>query len=128
MSKIVKRSTLDLDKQIELEQSVQSAAPAMSGKVISKDVQQASVQAHDLLRQAQMQAIEIKKEAQNILKRVHEEREKAIKKGFDEGRQEGLTSVSEMIAQAAHQKEVIFEGLERNMLKLVYDICEKIIG
>lgn len=132
MEKILKRKDLseklDLHQQLGLDESVAIGMPASSGRVIRKDVREALTDAQKIVQQAREEAARIKKQAEEILQKIHEERERERKKGQDEGRQKGLAEVSQKIVAATHEKERLFRDIERDIIRLTYDIAEKIIG
>ena len=131
--KIVKKKdfegTLVLEDQVIRDESITvGMAPAGSRRVISKEVYEATSEAQGIVDGARAEVQKVRREAEGILKRVNEEMERAKKKGFEEGREEGLAQVSEMLVSATHAKEKMFQGIEREVIKLVYTISEKIIG
>ncbi|MBI2339093.1 MAG: type III secretion system stator protein SctL [Deltaproteobacteria bacterium] len=132
-SKIVKRK--DFEGKLGLEDQVardEGAAVGFSSagerRVISRDVYAAVSEAQKIIDEARGEAQRIRREAEALLKRINGEMEKAKKEGFEEGREEGLAQVSELLLEATHAKEKMFEGIERQVIRLVYDISEKIIG
>ncbi|MBI4411753.1 MAG: hypothetical protein HY541_04650 [Deltaproteobacteria bacterium] len=133
MGKIVKKKdfegNLGLKDQVARNESAVSGVSAVGDRrVISKEIYAASSEAQGIIDEARAEAQKIRREAEGILQRVNEEMEKARKKGFEEGEEEGLAEVSEMLLAATHAKEKMFEGVEREIIKLVYDISEKIVG
>lgn len=130
-SKIVKRGeregALDLEGELALDLSSDFGLP-QTGGVIRKDVHQAMGEAQKVIEQARVEALRIKKGAENILRRVEEEREAAKREGFEKGKEEGMAQVTEMLVAVTHKNEKMFEGLERELVNLVYDIAEKVIS
>lgn len=130
--KIVKRKDFAgrfaLDKQISMEDAADVGVSPGKGGVIRKDVYGASVEAKKVIEEAKKEAARIKKDAQDILNRVKEKMESEKKRGFDKGKEEGLAKVSALLISANHQKEKMFKDVEQDIIRLVYDIAEKIIG
>lgn len=131
MAKIVKKQDiaqkLDLEKQVSLDSSVDMGMHS-GGRVISREVHGAMDRARHILQEAQVEANRVRDEAREILGRVETEKKKACEAGFAEGRDRGLGQVTTMITEATSFKERMFDGLEKGILNLVYDIAEKIIG
>lgn len=119
---------LDLSEQVTREEITPIGLVLEAGGVLRKGVHEATGQAQKIIDQAKLESTRIKKEAQDILNRVKEETEAAKKEGFVTGREEGLSQTTELLVKATHQKEKMFEGFEKNVVKLVYDIAEKILG
>ncbi len=132
MSKIVKREEyqkkLNLEEQVGLDEAIEVGEPLGEERVISGAVYGASNQARTMIEQAREEGRKIKKEAEEILKRVQEEMEKAKKRGFEEGREKGLAEVTLTLTAAVKEKEKMFDGIEREAVRMVYDIAEKILG
>lgn len=132
MSKIVKREELakrlNLEEQLEREDTIDLVLPAEEGSVISQDTYQASAAARRVMESAKAEAHRIKKEAEDILKRVQERMEESKKRGFEEGCEQGRAEISEMLIAAIAAKEKMFDGVEHDLVKMVYEISEKILG
>ncbi|MDO8518575.1 MAG: FliH/SctL family protein [Deltaproteobacteria bacterium] len=123
--KIVKRN--DLASELAFDGAVKVGL-SQEGKVIRKDVHKAVADADRIIEQGREEANRIKRDAESILKRVEAECLAARKEGYAKGKEEGLGQVTELLAKATHSKEKMFEGLEKDLIRLVYDIAEKIIG
>lgn len=132
MSKIVKKqdraNTMDLAEQVRLEESTEPGLVPEPGKVIRRDVAGASAEAHKIIEEARAEATRIRRQASDLLSRVSQESERARNEGFEKGREEGLAQATEFIFAARREKETMYDGLESEMIKLVYDIAEKVIG
>jgi len=130
--KIVKRNEiadrLDLKDRLQLNETGEVDFAPLAGHVVRKEVRSAADEARKIIQEAREEAVKIKNEASAILAKVEKEREESRKKGLKEGREEGLAQVSKLLVGATHQKELMFAGLERDIIRLVYDISEKIIG
>src|SRR5262245_59976367 len=77
--------------------------------LIKGDVYSAGNKAGELLQKAQG-------EAEEIIRRAIEEREKEKKDGFQEGYQEGLAQVTELLAKARVEYDVIMRNASKDML------------
>ncbi len=131
--KILKREeynrNLDLSEQVSQEDTSHVGGLSVGeSRVISQEVYAATDKAKEIINEANEEARRIKEQAQSILKRVEEEMEKAKAKGFEEGKNQGLADVTALMSQAVHAKEKMFEGVEKDAVKLVYDIAEKVLG
>jgi type III secretion protein L len=89
--------------------------------LIKGDVYSAGNKAREILQKAQG-------EAEEIIRRAIEQREKEKKDGFQEGHQEGLAQVTELLAKARVEYDVIMRNASKDMLDLAFKIAEKIIG
>lgn len=119
---------LDLKDRLQLNEPGEIDFAPVSGHVVRKDVRDALDEARRIIQEARGEAAKIRNEAAAILAKVEKEREEAKKRGHKEGREEGLAQVSRLLVGATHQKEKMFAGLERDIIRLVYDIGEKILG
>ena len=98
------------------------------GSVLNKNVIDAQEQAGEVIVAAEAQAAKIRAEAETLLKEVEVAREEAKKRGYSEGREEGLASVTEAAAKLAELKEMFYTGAEEEIIKLVTTMAEKVIG
>ncbi len=119
-------SRLDLNDELGAPNRVSVSAPR--SKVLSPTDLKESKQASAIIQAAQEEASRIKDKARDIMARVEGEAKKAMEQGYKDGRDEGLASVTEMLATAQHQKEITLKNFEKDIIRLVYDIAEKIIG
>lgn len=132
-SKILKRQDLEdsmnLDDQVKSDDHEERAPViATKGRVISQEVYQASDAGRKIIEEAQEEARQIKKKAEEILKRVHDERTRVLKEGYEEGKNQALAEVTELLATATYQKEEMFKNVEHDAVKLVYEVAEKVLG
>ncbi|MBI3540905.1 MAG: hypothetical protein HY073_02035, partial [Deltaproteobacteria bacterium] len=56
------------------------------------------------------------------------EKEEEKKKGYETGREEGLLTLSEKILEVGQAKEKIFQEAEPQIIQMVMEIAEKVIG
>lgn len=132
MARIVKKdelsTKLDLQEQIELRSDEGIDLGVEPGRVIRKQSQEAFNEAKQIIEEARRQAEKIKVEAKALLGRVEDQCTAARNKGYAEGREQGLAEVTTMLTKAKQNHEALFQDLECQVVQLVYDISEKIIG
>jgi len=133
MAKILKgddyKKRIDLKTKVEFEDRASSlfevAEPSV---VVSKEVLDTQTKARAILEEATSEAAQIKREAKEILDQVKEEMEKSKKKGEEQGFQEGLGRALEYLNKIHLLREKMFQNLEPQVVKLVFNIVEKVIG
>lgn len=81
-----------------------------------------------ILQRAQDEAREIRRRASEVLEQAEREREEERKRGYEEGREEGLGEFSEKVMEAGHAKEKVLREAEPEIVRMVMDIAEKVIG
>lgn len=91
------------------------------GGIIKGEIYTASAKAREILQKAQH-------EAEEIIRRAVEEREREKKGGYQEGYQEGLAQVTELLAKARVEYDQILKNSQKDLLNLGFKIAEKIIG
>jgi len=130
--KILKRedisSRMDLSEQLEQDLDTGSASMDGGGKVLSQDFINASEEGKRIILQAREEARKIKADALAIYQKIQDEVTKAKEKGYEEGTEEAKAEFTELMTAAHHAKEKLFENIERDTIKLIYDISEKILG
>lgn len=89
--------------------------------IIKGDIYTASSKAREILQKAQQ-------EAEEIIRKACEEREKERKGGYQQGYEEGLAQVTEMLAKARVEYDQILKSSQHDVLNLAFKIAEKIIG
>lgn len=132
MAKILKGD--EFKKRLNLQDRIESDSPATFGGatevggVIDREVLDASGRARQILEEAKGDAAKIKAEAKDLLGQVQVEMERSKKEGYDLGYQEGLQQGLEMLQRVKELRQKLFDDNEREMVKLVFEIAEKIIG
>lgn len=130
MDKILKKSDLEknvsLDDQLQMNESTDMFDDGR--KIYRPDTIQARTEAEKIMAKAVEEAEAIKKRARDIYSRVEEVTEEAKQRGYDAGREEGLSEATEIIVAANNYKENMLEEMEPEIISLVYDIAEKVIG
>lgn len=133
MAKIVKgtdyKSKMNLQDRIEsdLPSSTISPVPGLGG-VIDREVLGAGEQAKAIIADAKQDAVRVKVEAQELLAQVHEEMERSKQAGYDAGYQEGVQQGLELLVRVKELRAKLFSDNEREMVRLIFAIAEKIIG
>ncbi|EKD51672.1 MAG: flagellar assembly protein FliH [uncultured bacterium] len=130
-SKVIKRDCVDeqisLENRLELEEFAEKESP-VSSKIISESEVQALSQSEVIVNKAQEESKRVKEKAKELYLQVETKMAEAKKQGFEQGRQEGLATVTGQLVQIeAHQKKLI-ESIEKESVSLVYEIAQKIVG
>ncbi len=98
------------------------------GGVVNRKILDAGAQADEILAEARAQAELIRNEAQQMLSEVEEIRERARVEGYAEGKTEGEASVTTMMMELASLREQFYDTAEPEVIKLVGQIAEKVMG
>lgn len=129
MAKIFRKEELSeklsLEDQISLDGSTSTGSKS---KVINQDAFEVSDKAKRAIQDAQEEAERIKKHARELLLKVKAEVETAREKGFALGKEQGLKESADFMLKLSAEKQALINHLEKDVMKLVYDISEKIIG
>ncbi|MFO1464571.1 MAG: FliH/SctL family protein [bacterium] len=132
MAKILKgdefKKRLNLQDRIESDMGSSFGAGGEVGGVIDRETLDAAGRARLIIEEAKGDAARIKQEAKEVLAQVQEEMEKSKRQGYDLGYQEGLQQGLEMLQRVKELRQKLFDDNEREMVKLVFEIAEKIIG
>src|SRR5215510_9543653 len=132
MGKILKgeeyKKKIDLKTKVEFEDRANVFDGAEPSVVVSKEALDTQAKVRGILEEATAEAAQIKKDAREILGQVHEEMEKSKKKGEEQGFQEGLGRALEYLNKIHLLREKMFQNLEPQVVKLVFNIVEKVIG
>ncbi|HKX11963.1 MAG TPA: FliH/SctL family protein [bacterium] len=132
MAKILKgedfKKRLNLQDRIDSDLSSTFSGGHEIGGVIDREILDASDQAKIIISEAKAAADRIKGEAKEVLGQVQAEMEKSRQQGFEQGKQEGLQNGLEMLQRVKELRQKLFDDNEREMVKLVFEIAEKIIG
>ncbi|MCC6273657.1 MAG: hypothetical protein IT572_09360 [Deltaproteobacteria bacterium] len=132
MAKILKgdefKKRMNLQDRIESDLSSSFGGGPEVGGVIDREVLDASGRARQIIEEAKGDAARIKAEAKEVLAQVQVEMERSKKEGYDLGYQEGLQQGLEILQRVKELRQKLFDDNEREMVKLVFEIAEKIIG
>ncbi|MDO8494800.1 MAG: FliH/SctL family protein [Deltaproteobacteria bacterium] len=127
--KIVKSK--DLEKtlgSLQTKSNPPAYAASEEGGVIRKEEIVAQSKAQQLIARAEADADQIRKEATALKERIGQEMETAKKRGYEEGKRQGHSEMTEEVAKAKALQEKFFKDAEPKMIKLVLSIAEKVIG
>ena len=131
MGRIIKGQ--DCDPMMTLEGDVNRPQGSVATRlpdrgVIKRDILSAVEQGEGILNEAKKEAKRILQQAKITLKSAAEHVESRRQDGFDQGYQEGLAQVTELISQAHHEHERVLKHAQDEIVNLVMQIAEKIIG
>ena len=133
MAKVLKNQ--DLKKKLKLEEKVNLeetssniVLPQGKSSVIDKDVFEAGGRARTIISEAQVEATQIKAMAKDILGQVEGERQTKKQEGYEVGYQEGLAKTTQLMVEAKKLREKLFTDNEKEMIRLVFAIAERVIG
>lgn len=130
--KLLKKEKLDEDlslgTRLDLDEFTSAMAEDLDRKVISQSELSHRGLRDEILGQARAEAGEIKERAKKLYLQVEEKVREAREQGFTEGREAGLASVTEMLTKIAKQNEDAMASLEKDMLKIVFEIASRVIG
>lgn len=122
MSNIIKgNGDLDIFEPALLDLS--SVGPIIPGELI-----QAREEARNIIQKARDEAEIIRKRAERVLIEAVEEKKQEKLRGFEEGRQEGLSELTERIVQAEAERERILASQESELIQMVMEIAQKIVS
>jgi len=116
-AKIIKRMQFDPEFQ-----------PTLVTPVIKHRVVSAYQEAKQIIENARKEAARIREEAAETIQRAIQEREAERKRGYEEGYQEGLGQLTERMFEVAQSHEKILNEAEPQIIRMVMDISEKVIG
>ncbi len=120
MTKIIKGGSDSAHRSVDLYPE--------EGGVVHKRVLDAREKAQAILAEAEGEAARIKTKAEEVLAKAVADREAALKKGYAEGESKGLSLVTEKLMKLEAIRERFYGNAEPEMIRLVMDIAEKVIG
>ncbi len=131
-SKIIKREQVDqnvsLGARLDLNESNVGAVASSDNKVVRAQDAEKLKQAQDIIEKAKQDASFIKRKAKELYLQVEEKSELAKKEGFEKGRQEGLSQVTEQLMLIQQKNQKLLKHIEKESLSLVYEIANRLIG
>lgn len=98
------------------------------GGVVHKRVTDAKQHASEIVDAAEKEANMIREEADAVLADARIKKDEAIKAGFASGETKGLAQVTEKLVAFERLREKFYADAEPEMIKLVMEIAEKVIG
>ena len=108
--------------------SIEQIIPEEKSGVLSKGVIEAKDRGQKILDAAHAEAEKMKNEALALKAKITAEMEAARRKGFEQGKSEGLEAVTEMATSLTLTREKFYADAEPEIIKLVMTIAEKVIG
>lgn len=133
MKKVIKGSAISaqskLEEKVRITPKTTSRGVLMdSGGVLNRKTLDASAKADKIFAAAEAEADRIRNEAAKVLAEVEGVREAARKEGFAEGREEGMAQATELATKLEALKGAFYQNAEAEIISLVMEIAEKVIG
>jgi flagellar biosynthesis/type III secretory pathway protein FliH len=85
-------------------------------------------EAKEIVARARQESARLRKEAQATRDQAVVEKEAERERGYNQGLQQGLEQLSEKIMEAELSKEKALNDAEPQIIRMVMDIAEKVIG
>jgi flagellar assembly protein FliH len=128
MTRIIKNS--DLDGQLKVETVSEQALSfyRLSRGLASDELLRAGQEADGIINEAQKTADSFIVQAKDLHQKMEERVAVERKKGFDKGYQEGLAEASQVLTAAEAHREKLLTEAEPEVVQMVYQIIEKILG
>jgi type III secretion protein L len=130
--KILKKERIEdevsLASRLEMQEAAISAAGLGVGKVLSAEDLRLNAERRAFIDAAKRDAEDIRDRAKALYLEVENRIKAAEEKGFHEGREKGLASVTETLVKIRDDNAKLMEGLEKQSVGLVFEIARKIIG
>lgn len=125
MKKIIKSSDV---RNEELPRKKIVAPISRPEGIVSREELKGQEKGQKLIAEAEKDAEAIRKEAHDLREKVSRELEAAKEAGYAEGKNDGQAEWTEKILELRRMKEEIFRNAEPEILKMVVDVSEKILG
>lgn len=129
--KVIKSAQMDEDLSLESKLGLKDSAhydTSAPKKIIHSQGQESRGQAEEVYKKAIEEADKIKKRAKQIYLDVENRVKEAEKRGFADGREQGLQALTEMALTMQKKNQEIIKQLEVQALELVYEMGRKVIG
>lgn len=117
LQKIIKRIQFDAEFR-----------PVNISPVIKARVMTAYEEAKEIITRSRQEASRLQKEAQATLEQAVVEKEAERQRGYNQGLQEGLSQLTQKILETELAREKILGDAEPQIIQMVMDIAEKVIG
>jgi flagellar biosynthesis/type III secretory pathway protein FliH len=102
--------------------------PVNVGPVLKNRIMTAYEEAKEIVARARQESARLRKEAQATRDQAVVEKEAERERGYNQGLQQGLEQLSEKIMEAELSKEKALNDAEPQIIRMVMDIAEKVIG
>ncbi len=99
-----------------------------SGGIVHRRVIDAGEEAAKILAKADGEAGRVRKEAEAVLAEARAKAAQEVKRGYAEGETKGLAQVTEKLMAVERLREEFYNNAESDVVNLVLDIAEKIVG
>ncbi len=99
-----------------------------SGGIVHRRVMDAGEEAAKILAKADGEAGRVRKEAEAVLAEARARAAQEVKRGYAEGETKGLAQVTEKLMAVERLREEFYTNAESDVVNLVLDIAEKIVG
>lgn len=96
--------------------------------LITHDLVEGMDKAKGLLVRARQESARLRKRAREVLAEAQVKKEEERKIGFEEGKEEGLASLTERITTVEQAREKVLKEAEPEVIRMVMEIAEKVIG
>lgn len=130
-SKIIKGDNVDKEVSLETRLDMEDASKSSlveGKKIISKSDLLSIKKANSIVEKAMSDANKIRTKAKEIYLQVEQKMEEARQRGYENGCEEGKATVTEMLTQIQMQHEEMISHIEKEALKIIDEIAQKIIG
>lgn len=130
-SKIIKKESIDEDVSLSarLDLDDMASTPVVTNKkVLSEKELQSKAEADAVVEKALEEARQIRKKAKQIYLQVGEKMGEARLQGYEKGRQEGFSEVTQKLVEFEKDKQEFFDKIEKQAVSLVFDIASRLIG
>lgn len=128
MADVIKRDDLEGQLKARELEGKRLARFLPSRGVVPREVVSAAEQAAALVQEARASAQEILEQAKAMKERMAEQVEAERERGYAEGQQAGLAEATELIAAATAEREHLLQEAEPEVVRMVFQIAEKILG
>ncbi len=98
-------------------------APILKHRVLS-----AYEEAAEIIGNARREANRLRREAASLQERARLEKESERKRGYEEGRQKALGELTHRMVEVEAEREKFFADAEPQVIRMVMEIAEKVIG
>lgn len=102
--------------------------PVVVGPILKNRVMTAFEEAKGIILTARSEATRLRAQAEATRQQAVVEKEAERERGFQQGLQAGLAELSEKILEAEFGREKILNEAEPQIIRMVMDIAEKVIG
>ncbi len=128
MADIIKRDDLEGQLKVKEAEGFSAGHFTPSRGVVAKEVVGAREEAVQLITEARAEAQRILQQARELQAGMADQVEAKRAQGYDDGHEEGLAQVTELLTAATVQREQMLKEAEPEVVRMVFQIVEKILG